>query len=266
MAHDTRFIGSIPDFYDRCLAPSFIEPYARDLASRTRAKAGDRVLELACGTGRLTRHLVAAFPADVALDATDLNDGMIAIARQRVTAPNVRWSTADASSLPFEAGTFAEAFCEFGVMLFADKAAAARQVRRALAPGGSYWLNTWCAIAENPVSRVGAEAVARFLGGSAPPFYHVPFGYFDPHRIEADLRAGGFAVVEVEKVELEGAGASAQDIAMGLVHGTPMANELRERGLATADEVTAAVADAIAREFGGAAVRAPMSALVAHAR
>lgn len=266
MAETTKFAGSIPDFYDRCLAPTFMEPFARDLAARSRAPAGGRVLELACGTGRLTRHLVGVLPTGATLDATDLNEAMTMVARERVPASNVRWSTADASSMPFDPGTFDEAFCQLGVMFFPDKAAAAREVRRVLKPGGSYWLNTWCAMEENPVSRAGAEAVARFLGGTVPQVYRVVFGYSAPERVAADLRAGGFSAVDVEKVELEGVSASAEEVAKGLVQGTPMANELRERGLATPDEVTAAVADAIAREFGAAPVRAPMRALVAHAR
>lgn len=198
------------------------------------------------------------------IDATDLNDAMVAVARERVAAANVRWRQADVAALPFDAGAFAAVACQFGVMFFPDKVAAAREVRRVLAPGGSFWLNTWAPLADNPVSRVAGETFARFLAGGAPGFLEVPFGYHDVDRIASDLRGGGFSVVDISTVDFDGE-SSAQDLAIGLVQGTPMSLEIRERTRATPETVTAAVADALRRTFGGDTVRAPMRALVAHA-
>ena len=91
-------------------------------------------------------------------------------------------------------------------------------------------------------------------------------GYHDRERIVADLRAGGFATIEVDVVDLEAQAASAQEVAMGLVQGSPMVEQIRHYGRATVDEVTAAVAEALAREFGAAPLRGPMRALAVHAR
>src|SRR4051812_50187146 len=96
MAIDSAaFVGSVPELYDRHLGPVFMEPYARDLAARVQVPAGGRLLELACGTGKLTRELVAALPASAAGDATDPDDALLAIARARVPAPTRPRSTAD---------------------------------------------------------------------------------------------------------------------------------------------------------------------------
>jgi ubiquinone/menaquinone biosynthesis C-methylase UbiE len=260
------FVGTIPELYDRFLAPTFTEPYASDLVSRLRVPAGGRLLELACGTGRLTRQLAAALPASVSIDATDLNEPMVNVARARVSAANVRWGTADATALPFGDAEFDAVVCQFGVMFFPDKVAAARQVRRVLKAGGSYWFSTWSSLDENPVSRVAREVGVRFLGTDTPVFVNIPFGYHDRERIVADLRAGGFATIEVDVVDLEAQAASAQEVAMGLVQGSPMVEQIRHYGRATVDEVTAAVAEALAREFGAAPLRGPMRALAVHAR
>jgi ubiquinone/menaquinone biosynthesis C-methylase UbiE len=259
------FAGTIPEVYDRFLAPTFTEPYASDLVGRLRVPASGRLLELACGTGRLTEHLAATLPPTVAIDATDLNEPMVAVARARVPAANVRWGTADATALPFGDAEFDAVVCQFGVMFFPDKIAAARQVRRVLKAGGSYWFSTWCSLDDNPLSRVAREVGAQFLRADTPPFVNIPFGYHDRDRIAADLRAGGFASVDIAIVALEARAPSAAQVATGLVQGTPMMEQIREYGRATAEEVTSAVADVIAREFGTAPVRSTMRALVVRA-
>jgi SAM-dependent methyltransferase len=266
MAFDSAaFVGSVPELYDRHLGPVFMEPYARDLARRVEIPAAGRLLELACGTGKLTRELVAALAANVTIDATDLNDAMLDVARARVSAPNVHWSTADALSLPFEAEQFDAAVCQFGVMFFPDKAQAAGQVRRVLKPRGSYWFNVWGTLDENPVSRVSHDAIAKLFDADPPTFFHVPFGYNDRDRIVADLRAGGFTSVEIEVVDKQAEAESAGHMAVGLVQGNPIIGAINERGLSPA-AVTSTVADALAREFGDAPMRAPMRVLVVHAR
>jgi len=264
MPDHTSFVGSIPDLYDRYLAPAFMEPYARDLARRVLVPDGGRVIEIACGTGRLTRRLAAALPSTVRIDATDLNDAMVAVARERVSAPNIVWGQAAAAALPFDTGTFAAAACQFGVMFFPDKVAAMREVRRVLGPGGSFWLNTWASLDQNPASRVARETFARLFGGEAPMFQQIPFSYHDADRFAADLRSGGFAAVDIDTVDLESDDA-AEDLAIGFTQGTPMSLELRERSSAALADVTAMLADALRTAFGER-VRAPMRALVAHAR
>jgi SAM-dependent methyltransferase len=259
-----RFTGSIADLYERYLGPLLFEPYARDLAARVRVGAGGRLLELACGTGRLT-HLVAALPAGATIDATDLNEAMTLVGRTRVPSPSVAWGTADATALLFDDATFDSACCQFGVMFFPDKIAAARQVRRVLKPGGAYWLSAWSTLADNPLARIANETAAHLLGGETPPFLRIPYGYADRDRIAADLRAGGFSTTDIETVDVEAVAGSAADVAIGFVQGTPMVNEIRERGVVTPEAVTEAVAAAIAREFSAGPVRAPMRAHVIRA-
>ena len=78
MTSIARFVGNIPELYDRHMGPVLFEPYAKDMAARLPANA-KRVLEVAAGTGRVTRHLLAALPPDGQLVATDLNGESTAI-------------------------------------------------------------------------------------------------------------------------------------------------------------------------------------------
>ena len=260
------FVGSIPEIYDRYLGPLFIVPYARELAARVSVDAGEQLLELACGTGLLTRELVAVLPPTATVEATDLNEAMLAIAQARLAAPNVRWRPADAMALPFDAGVFSVAVCGFGVMFFPDRVAAARQVRRTLKPGASYWFTVWASRAENPVARLAHETIASFFDDDAPSFSQTPFGYHDKSQIAADLRDAGFTSIDIETVDKHTDGMAAADAAVGLVQGNPGVLAIRERARTTPEAVTAAVADAIRREFRDGPVRSPMRAHVVHAR
>src|SRR5437016_694402 len=142
---ESKFAGSIPEFYDRHLGPFLFEPWAAELARRLDPAGGDapRVLELAAGTGILTRELRMRLPSAARIVATDLNDGMLDIARSRLAdLSGIEYRQADATSLPFEAGSFDAVVCQFGVMFFPDKPAAMAEAFRALRPGGQLLFNS----------------------------------------------------------------------------------------------------------------------------
>jgi ubiquinone/menaquinone biosynthesis C-methylase UbiE len=135
------FSGSVPQNYDRYLGPVLFEPYAADLVARVPATDGLRVLELACGTGILTRHLRAALPETATLVATDLNPPMVDYARDAVGAPGIDWRQADMQELAFDDGSFDVVLCQFGFMFLPDTVRGFAEARRVLAPGGMLLAN-----------------------------------------------------------------------------------------------------------------------------
>ena len=126
------FVGSYPEFYDRLLVPVLFAPYARILAERLRGMTVGNVLEIAAGTGVVTRALVHTLPEAVNIRATDLNPPMLDRARSHAGMDRVHWQQADALALPFGEHEFDCAICQFGVMFFADKRAAFRETFRVL--------------------------------------------------------------------------------------------------------------------------------------
>jgi SAM-dependent methyltransferase len=260
---NARFVGSIPEEYDRCLGPMLFEPYAADLVSRLPRLTRGRVLEVACGTGIVTRRLRAALPADVTVVATDLNEPMLAYARAaRRLEAGVEWRQADAQALPFPDARFDAVVCQFGLMFVPDKVAALREARRVLRPGGTLAFNVWATFAENPLGRIGDTVIGGFFPTDPPTFYRVPFGLDDEPGLRRMLAGAGFEVATAVRVTLEARSPSAADAARGMVLGNPVLLAIQERGTAEPDEIIEAVTEALIRTGGAAPLRLPMCALV----
>lgn len=240
------FTGSIPQLYHRHLGPVLFAPCAEDLATRLALRPGARVLEVACGTGIVTRELLTRLPADGRVAATDLNPAMLELAREHLAAdPRLELRTADAQQLPFADGAFDHYVCQFGVMFFPDKVAALREARRVLAPGGEVLLNTWGSLAQNDFARIGHTVIGSFFPSEPPTFYLTPFGWHDHDTIRAAFAAAGFGQVHVAAVERPTTAVAAADFARGIVRGNPVAMAIQER-LGDAHE---RIADAVAAEL-----------------
>lgn len=142
---DSLFKGSIPELYDEYMVPLIFEPYAADLASRVVMRRPSCLLEIAAGTGVVTRHLASALAPEVRIVATDLNQAMLDRAVAVGTTRPVEWRQADATQLPFSDESFDVVVCQFGAMFFPDKPKAFSEVKRVLRSGAT----AWCVLSRN---------------------------------------------------------------------------------------------------------------------
>lgn len=248
---DSTFAGSIPALYDRYLGPLIFQPYASDLAERLADVKTGALLEIAAGTGVVTRTLDRLLAKAVALVATDLNQPMLDFAAAQVASPRLTWRQANALSLPFQDGSFDVVVCQFGVMFFPDKSAAYREALRVLKPGGRFIFSSWDRIEENEVTQVVVDAVASLFPQNPPQFLaRTPHGYYERDRILADVRQADFSRVSFDTVELRSRAASPHDAAIGLCQGTPLRNEIEERDPNRLEEATEVAAAAVRARFG----------------
>jgi ubiquinone/menaquinone biosynthesis C-methylase UbiE len=186
-----QFVGNIPENYDKGLGPNIFHDYADDLARRAGSSGASNVLELAAGTGIVSRRLRDALAPDARLTVTDLNPPMLEAAQAKFSdGEAVEFTQANAMELPFGDGQFDLVVCQFGVMFFPDKIASYREAARVLRPGGRYIFNTWGAMEDNPFCMVAHEVTTRFFPDDPPGFYRVPFSYADPGVVTGDLRDG----------------------------------------------------------------------------
>src|SRR5882672_11692745 len=190
---DKVFTGSIPKLYETYLVPLIFEPYAADLVNRLASRSVTRVLEIAAGTGVVTRTLASVLPERVSIVATDLNRPMLDHASALGTRRPVEWRQADAMQLPFRDGTFDAVVCQFGVMFFPEKSKAFSEARRVLRSGGVFIFNVWDRIEENEFADTVTTALESLFPKDPPRFLaRTPHGYHDRPTIEQDLANGGF--------------------------------------------------------------------------
>ena len=167
-------LPSFAELYERLLVGPLFRPWAELLLDRVSPDPGSRVLDVACGTGivsRLAQARVGDIPRIVAVDRSA---AMLAVAR--ATAPEIDWREGDATALPIrDDERFDAAFCHQGLQFFPDKPAAVREIRRVLAPGGRIGIGVWGPRETNPLFHELDLVAERFVG----PVQDVRFGFPD---------------------------------------------------------------------------------------
>lgn len=257
MAHaDNVFAGSVPKLYETYLVPLIFEPYAADLRERIKSRRVARLLEVAAGTGIVTRALVAALDPSTSIVATDLNQAMLDEAATVGTTRPVDWQQADAMALPFRDGEFDTIVCQFGVMFFPDKTKAFAEARRVLKPGGIFIFSVWDRISENEFADSITTALESVFPNDPPRFLaRIPHGYHDIRTIERDLGVTGFQMPpQIETVVARSRAQSARVPAIAYCQGTPLRNEIEARDASRLPEATDVAANAISQQFGTGAV------------
>jgi len=252
---DRVFAGSIPQLYESQLVPLIFEPYAVDAAQRLHALKPSRVLEIAAGTGVVTRALATVLDPDTQIIATDLNQAMLDQAAATGTVRPVQWRQADAQDLPFDAGGFDALVCQFGAMFFPDKPRAFAEARRVLRPRGMFVLSVWDCLEANEFADAVTAALGDLFPRDPPCFLaRTPHGYCDRDAIARDLAGGGFGQApHIETIAARSRAASPRVPAVAYCQGTPLRNEIEARGIPLAEATDAAAAE-IARRFGCGAV------------
>ncbi len=249
---DKAFTGSIPTLYEKYLVPLIFAPYAADLANRIASRPLTRVLEIAAGTGVVTRNLASVLPESVSIVATDLNQPMLDLASKVGTKRPVEWRQANAMQLPFDDSVFDAVVCQFGVMFFPDKSKAFSEARRVLSSGGLLIFNVWDRIEENEFAHCVSTVLESLFPEDPPRFLNrTPHGYHDLATIARDLKAGGFSSSpHTSTVAVRSQATSPRIPATAYCQGTPLRNEIEAHGTSRLDEATDIAAEAIAQKFG----------------
>jgi len=264
---DSKFEGSIPQLYERYLVPLLFEPYARDIAQQVADLKPGAVLELAAGTGAVTRQLAQRLGQAVSIVATDLNLPMLDEAAKVGTARPVEWQQADAMQLPFPDQSFDVVVCQFGAMFFPDKARAFAEAKRVLRPGGHLVFNVWGRIEDNEMIWTVCGALDALFPEAPPRFMQRgPHGYADKDLIAADLARGGLLHGDISLVSHRSRAPSPSEPAIGYCQGSPLRMEIEAKGPAALGLATDAATAALEKQFGAGPIEGQIQAYVAVAR
>ena len=261
---DKVFAGSVPENYDRYMVPLIFEPYAADIARRAASLSPSAVLEIAAGTGVVTRALAPKLSPAASYVVTDLNQPMLDYAASRQGPDSrIKWRQADALALPFEDAAFDLVCCQFGAMFFPDRTAAYREAKRVLKPGGHFLFSVWDRIEENDFADDVTNVLAAIFPDDPPRFMaRTPHGYHDTALIRSDLANAGFSRVAIETRAEQSRASSPRIPAVAYCQGTPLRSEIEARDAGKLEYATDYAESVIADKHGRGEVAAKIQAHV----
>lgn len=223
------FEEGVAEFYDSLLVPILFEPYASEMAIVAERLKPGSILEVAAGTGALTRALRVTLDPATEIVATDLSQAMIDVGAPSLTMSRTHWMHADAQNLPFASSMFDLVVCQFGVMFFPDKLKAYDEAKRVLRSGGRFLFTTWDSLPANDFARCVDECLASLFPSNPPDFLrNLSYSYFDIASIKAQMSSAGFDAISCDRIELTSV-AAAHDIAAAFCQGTPLREEIESR-------------------------------------
>jgi SAM-dependent methyltransferase len=221
--------GSAPANYERYFVPAIGSPLAATLIEAAELRAGERVLDVACGTGVVARLAARRVGPTGVVTGVDLNPGMLGVAREATpSSTSIEWREANAEELGLPDDAYDVVLCQMGLQFFADKASALREMRRVLRPGGRLILNL-----PGPIPgafAVMADALERHVAPATAGFVHAVFSLHDPDAVRALLAGAGFQDVETHVATRTLRLAPPAEFLWQYVWSTPLAPQLAEVG------------------------------------
>ncbi|RPI19751.1 MAG: methyltransferase domain-containing protein [Ignavibacteriae bacterium] len=261
----TSFTGSVPENYDKYLGPFLFDYFAGILTERLSQIKPSKILDIACGTGIVTKKIEEALPKSHII-GLDLNPDMIEFGKKKLKNSSIEWKVSNAINLPFDNDTFDAVVCQFGVMFFPDKAAAFIEARRVLKPNGTFIFNTWDSLEINELFLTSDRVIGRIFTDNPPDFYKVPFSFYDTKEIEKLLNEAGFRDIKLEYVKTKAENESVKALAIGLVEGNPIYGQITERDASKVPVVKSEIEKEVSSKFGDNPVKADLSAIMCTCR
>ena len=217
--------GSVAEAYERYLMSTFGNAWTQALVQLAAPTDGDRVLDVACGTGAVARFAAPLVGPTGLVTGLDLNPGMLSIARAMPTPEGItiEWREGNATALPFPNASFDIVCCQQGLQFFPDRPAALREMFRVLAPSGRLALAVWRDLEHQPFYAALTEALERYVNSEAAASLRAAFTLAHADELRALLAGAGFRDIRVRIRCRLTRYPSLPEFVLGYVSGTPMA-------------------------------------------
>lgn len=251
--------------YDEFLGPMFFEPYAIEVAARIDPASVSLALEIAAGTGRVTRHIRKRISPSASLIASDISEDMLDVAKEKLGDLEIDWQNIDAQQLPFGDNSIDLVVCAFGYMFVPDKPKAFAEAYRVLRPGGMLLFTTWDKLENNAVSFASRVVAKKYFQDAFHESFSQATSMNDEATIRPLLEDAGFPRISIEKVQKESVCSTAKKAAIGLVQSGSVFQEIHKQNPAWIDEIIITVEKELSEKFGVAPMTAPISAVICQA-
>lgn len=252
------------DVFETYMVPAIFAPLAEALLDLTHLQPGDRLLDVACGTGVVARSAFKRVGSRADVVGLDFNAGQLEVARK--LEPAIEWREGDATNLPFSDDQFDVVTCQQGLQFLPDRQVAASEMYRVLAPGGRLAAAVWCSMSDFPTYAALSHALSRHVGTQGTSMIEAIFSLPDEGQLRRLLQDAGFQNASVQRHTITANFQSAQEFVAVMMRGSNLARG----GLRVEDETVkvlqAEVAEALKSFEDASGLGFPMAANVASAR
>jgi ubiquinone/menaquinone biosynthesis C-methylase UbiE len=260
-----QIAGNAAETYERALVPAVFAPWAPLVVALADPRPGERVLDVACGTGVVARRAAQRVGSTGKVTGLDLNPGMLALAASippsdPAASAEIVWQEASATSMPLADATFDVVLCQLGLQFFPDRPAAVREMYRVLVPGGRLGIMVWQSIDDSPGFAAMAAGLARHVSTEAAGIMRAPFALAEAEPLRALLAAEGFRDLELRSVAGSVRFPSVSQFVQDYVRGSPLSGHVAKASDAARMALVDEVSNALASYVAGDALTFPIKA------
>ncbi len=187
---------SAAEIYEEFFVPALFQEWAPRVAEAAQLAPGEKVLDVACGTGVLACEAAKRVGPSGSVAGLDRNDRMLAVARRK--APDADWRCGQAEALPFADSSFDAVISQFGLMFFEDRAKALTEMWRVLRPGGRLAVAVWDALERTPGYAAMTALLQRLFGARIANELRAPFVLGDPASLRTLFKGAGIQNVAID--------------------------------------------------------------------
>lgn len=185
--------------YEEFFVPALFQEWCNRVAQAAHIQPGQRVLDVGCGTGILARTLAERVGPEGEVVGLDINEGMLAVARQK--APKIEWRSGPAEALPFEDNSFDAVVSQFSLMFFEDRSAALKEMVRVLRPDGRLVVAVWDSLENTPGYAAMTDLLQRLFGDEAANALRAPFNLGDTSLLKSIFTEAGLPTAKITTIE-----------------------------------------------------------------
>lgn len=258
-----KISGNDASNYEEYLGPLIFEPSAKALLAHIATYPVGSILEIACGTGRLTKHLRDNFPTTTTLTATDINPDMLELAQKKLGNLPITFQLADAQQLPFQDASFDLIVNQFGLMFLPDKQGGVDEAFRVLTPGGYFVFTTWDRTTNMTLFKlIIDETIIPLFKGEDISRFHTPFALHDPNLLNGYLEQAGFTTHIVLPMKFKGHSDSTRYIVDSYLMNHPLGREIKQKSPPSFDRIASELDQQLIRQFGPGSFDFELSAFI----
>jgi SAM-dependent methyltransferase len=243
--YDDAVRNSSATAYDQRLVPWYFQHWANRMVQLADLEPSSQAVDLACGSGMITRALLAELGPAGSIVGIDLNPGMLAHAQSTIDDARVSWHEADAGNLPLDDSSVDVVCCHQGLQFFPDRGSALDEIHRILRPGGRVVVAVWGQLEDNPEVAAMSQAIGEFLGDDVGQAMTGPCALPDPEQLQELLGAHGFRDVGVATISEVARHPDVRDAMDGQFDALPIAASIDALGPAKRDQLVDRICEAL---------------------